>query len=331
MAAGNQCERIDVTPVAEKLLSAVEAHRIGPGLYARHTKNGKKPNPYGCADAANILYSLDRFPTETAEREACVSALRAMQDPGTGLFPEGSHTVEHTTAHCVAALELFDAKPLYPLKNLEKYLEFENFEALMKDADWLRQGKMAHAGAGIYAALVITDEAGPAWMRKYFDFFNANCDPETGVWAKDPLENFTKRFRIGDTFHFLFNYSHFHEPIPYPDRLIDTCLSAWKDGEFEASFGRQFHYIEMDWAYCLNRASRQTDHRFWEIKDVLANFAEGYVRWLTDTDWRGVPDADDLHLLFGVTCCLAELQKAIPDRVRCDLPLRLTLDRRPFI
>lgn len=331
MAPGKYMNRIDITPVAHKLLQKVDEHRIGPGIYARFTRGGKKPNPYGCADAANILYSLDRFPKDPAEKAACVAALQGMQDPATGLFPEGSHTIEHTTAHCIAALELFDAKPLYPLKELRRYLAFDRFISLMEENDWLRRGNMAHAGAGIYAALVIAGEADAAWIRRYFDYFNAHCDPETGVWAKDACGTFTRRYQVGDAFHYLFNYDHFHEPIPYPAPLIDTCLSLYRNGETEDTFGRQFHYIEMDWVYCLNRASRATDHRFGEIKSTLAEFAEGYIAWLTETDWDTCPAADDLHLLFGVVCCLAELQKAIPDRVRSSLPLRLTLDRRPFI
>ncbi len=41
--------------------------------------------------------------------------------------------------------------------------------------------------------------------------------------------------------------------------------------------------------------------------------------------------ANDLHLLFSVTCCLAELQAALPDCLPSTKPLRLVLDRRPFI
>ena len=39
----------------------------------------------------------------------------------------------------------------------------------------------------------------------------------------------------------------------------------------------------------------------------------------------------DLHLLFGMVCCLAELQQALPGTFRTQRPLRLVLDRRPFI
>ena len=40
---------------------------------------------------------------------------------------------------------------------------------------------------------------------------------------------------------------------------------------------------------------------------------------------------DDLHALFGTLCALAELQQALPGEIRTARPLRLVLDRRPFI
>ena len=40
---------------------------------------------------------------------------------------------------------------------------------------------------------------------------------------------------------------------------------------------------------------------------------------------------NDLHMLFGTMCALAELQSAFPGRFLTDKPLKLVLDRRPFI
>lgn len=52
--------------------------------------NGTIPNPYGYADAANILYTIGAFPKEAYERAESVHILRAMQDPKTGLFVENT-------------------------------------------------------------------------------------------------------------------------------------------------------------------------------------------------------------------------------------------------
>ena len=40
---------------------------------------------------------------------------------------------------------------------------------------------------------------------------------------------------------------------------------------------------------------------------------------------------NDLHALFGSVCCMAELQSALPGKIISAKPLRLVLDRRPFI
>ena len=40
---------------------------------------------------------------------------------------------------------------------------------------------------------------------------------------------------------------------------------------------------------------------------------------------------NDLHALFGAVCCLAELQAALPGEITSEKPLKLVLDRRPFI
>lgn len=38
-----------------------------------------------------------------------------------------------------------------------------------------------------------------------------------------------------------------------------------------------------------------------------------------------------LHMLFGSVCALAELQTALPGKIITEKPLRLVLDRRPFV
>lgn len=40
---------------------------------------------------------------------------------------------------------------------------------------------------------------------------------------------------------------------------------------------------------------------------------------------------NDLHMPFGTVCALAELQRALPGDDVMTRPLRLVLDRRPFL
>jgi hypothetical protein len=48
-------------------------------------------------------------------------------------------------------------------------------------------------------------------------------------------------------------------------------------------------------------------------------------------DYENDEEFNDLHMLFGAVCCLAELQMALPGKILTSKPLRLVLDRRPFI
>ena len=101
--------------------------------------------------------------------------------------------------------------------------------------------------------------------------------------------------------------------------------------EMPEAFGRHFHFVEIDWVYCLSRASRQTPHRFFEVREALSRFAKAYAAYLTALDWESDDGANDLHLLFGTLNCFAELQSALPGQLLSEVPLRQVLDRRPFI
>ena len=106
----------DLQPFLDGVEELVVAHALGPpGGYARWTRpNASGPrdlglNPYGCADAVNLLYTLGSLPRCSEERSAWIDTLQSLQDPHDGLFREATHHPIHTTAHCVAALELLDA------------------------------------------------------------------------------------------------------------------------------------------------------------------------------------------------------------------------------
>ena len=130
----------------DKLLDYVERtvkeHELAPGCYARwmiQNKEGTRDlgsSEYGCADAANILYTIGRFPRDLAVREACVKELRRMQKED-GRFEEPTHHTIHTTAHCVAALELFDALPSLPLTyHKENFGTPEKAVAFLESLGW---------------------------------------------------------------------------------------------------------------------------------------------------------------------------------------------------
>jgi hypothetical protein len=117
--------------------------------------------------------------------------------------------------------------------------------------------------------------------------------------------------------------------LPHPEALVETCLRIFEKGLFPLS-----HFVgfaEIDWVYCLTRSLRRCGHRVADAHRALTVFAERHVAFLASLDPETDDGLDDLHSLFGTVCALAELQATLGDRLRSDRPLRLVLDRRPFI
>lgn len=340
---------MNIDHLIRRIKNTVDSHRIEEGAYSRwiwqnDAKNRKLGlNEYGCADAANILYTIQEFITEPQKREKWIQTLQSLQDKETGLFREETHHVIHTTAHCTAALELFDAKPKYPLTALKQYTTKEGLYDLLEHLKWGDSPwNNSHQGAGIYAALTLTDSVSPEWENWYFDWLKQEADPETGMWRKGFVTNGNAPLfhQMGGTFHYIFNHEYAKKPLVYPERLIDTCISLYEErkigvrkgeGYLAKKFGQYIGFLEVDWVYSINRASRQTPHRFSDCKTVLRKFAKDYIEFLSSVDHQTHDGFNDLHMLFGTTCALAELQTALPGEISTKKPLRLVLDRRPFI
>ena len=188
-------------------------------------------------------------------------------------------------------------------------------------------------GAGILPCL---DNAGMidlTWKEWYFDWMWEHTDPENGFIfggreKKAPLYQY-----MASGFHYMFNHESEHRPARYPEKIIDSCLQLIDEGL--NGRGKRLcsscDFIDIDVVYTLTRSMRQTHHRFDEAKEVLDVFADRYLAMMYAIDPMKNERFDDLHCLFGSVCCLAELQTALPGKMITTRPLKLVLDRRPFI
>ena len=296
---------------------------------------GEAPDPYGCADAVNLLYTLGALDAAATDRAGWIATLQGLQDPETGLFREGTHHPIHTTAHCIAALELLDAKPRHPLAALAPLRDPGAVAPFLEGLAWRTDPWSAsHQGAGLYAALVLAGEVDAAWQARYFDWLDRESDPATGMWragAIDPSPTGAHSLfpYLAGTFHYLFNLESARHPLRHPAALVDTCLTVYHDAVYPLA--RFVSFAEVDWVYCLNRALKQSGHREAEGRAALRAFAARFVAFLHGVDRARDDGWNDLHRLFGAACALAELQSALPDELTSATPLRLVLDRRPFI
>ena len=324
--------------IVEKAQYLVDSHKIEDGAYRRwnwQAPNGKRKmgvNEYGCADAANILYTIGNFVQDPTERAAWIRVLQGMQNPETGLYFEGTHHTIHSTAHCLAALELFDAQPLCAPKQLLQYLDKEKLYAFLGGLNWDDSPwDNSHQGAGLYASLAITRNTTPEWEDWYFGYLRDNADPETGLGLKGRHGKAPLCHQLYGWFHYFFNHAYARMPIPYPEKLIDSCIDMYKNGGLTERFGKEIGFMEIDWIFAMNRASRQTAHRYNEVQDLLLDHAKKFIPYMDALDEKTDEGLNDLHMLFGAMCAVAELQQALPGEIKTKVPLKLVLDRRPFI
>lgn len=323
----------------DKVKGVVERHYLGNGAYARYlwqdAKGSRKMgiNEYGCADALNILYMINATPTGK-ERDEAVAALQGLQNAETGLFEEATHHFIHTTAHCAAALELFDEKPIYPQKRMLEYFTKDGIKKLLDGLRWeTAPWRDSHEGAGTYVIGVLTDSVDISWQNYYFDLIYDNTDDTLGMSRKGTIdEEKTPLYsHLNGWFHYMFNMQYAKRPLKYPDKLVDTCIRMYDEGLLGDSFGKSIGFAEVDWVFALNRATRETPHRFYEAKERIRDFANKYIDYLESLDYETHEGLNDLHCLFGALCCVAELQTALPGEFISTKPVRAVLDRRPFI
>jgi hypothetical protein len=133
---------------------------------------------------------------------------------------------------------------------------------------------------------------------------------------------------LAGTFHYLFNCEHAGVAPPHPAALAATCERIYAARAYPLA--RFVGFAEVDWVYCLHRASRHAD-RVDAVRPALRDFAAVYLAFLDGLDPEAHPGLDDLHALFGAVSALAELQNALPGEIQSERPLRLVLDRRPFL
>lgn len=340
---------MNIQVLIDEIKATVLNHKLAnEGEYCRYLwQNDEKNrelgvNEYGCADAINILYTINDFAFGEESRKAHIKTLQSLQDPKTGLFREKTHHFIHTTAHCTAALELLDARPLYKFEALKEYATPEGLVGLLESLDWANDPwSQSHRGAGIYAALKLNGEADKEWEETYFNWLWENADPDYGFWKK----GYVGRDRsliyssMAGGFHYMFNIEYAKRPLRYPEKIVDTCLDIYsnkligkKGTDYDnEKFGKYIAFLEIDWIYTLNRSLRQTGYRRQDCIEALRKFSKEYIEWLYSIDYKTHDGFNDLHMLFGTCCALAELQNALLGEIETDKPMRLVLDRRPFI
>lgn len=328
----------DLRPFIGEIKKIVERHNVGaPGCYTRwltQSASGDRElgsTAYGCANAVNILYTIGELPAERDGREAFIRVLQAFQNAENGLFEYPGSFAAHTTAFVSGALDLLDAQPLYRAKGFEGCLTKEGLADFMEKIDWAKAPWLgAHLGAGIYASMLLTQTASDEWEDLYFAWLDENADPSTGLWRKGALTGAEPFHYIASTFHYVFNYEYAKRALPYPKQLLKTCINAYRQG-LCMDFSKAVGWQDIDFTYLLARVQRRAGTDFDETQEILREIADGLIAQLLAMEPESAESLNDLNTLFAIVCALAVLQDALPGYIRTSKPLKLVLDKRPFV
>lgn len=180
----------------------------------------------------------------------------------------GHPGLSHMDATCIAetkqaivTLANVSIKPAIPYKGiprtpetLEHYLK----EGLNWSRPWAAGGQTASLAAFIaLEALRFLPASDVAGLKKTATlFFEKMVDPETGAWYMGRRPSHGEL--VNGAMKVLNALEWLEAPIPYPERLIDTCLSAPPRSE-------GCHLV--DAVYVLYRCSSVTDHRRKDVQE----------------------------------------------------------------
>lgn len=334
---------INLESFLTKIKHSLEAHRAGAsGGYRRRMSDPLAAELYGTSDAAIIQYTIGELPEKPEERQQLVKVLQGFQDQENGLFAGAGHHPIHGTAFAISALELLDAKPLRQLEGLREIRTRGGLHQFLDGLDWRREPwSESQKGAGIYAAMVLSGEAGEAWEDWYFEWLWQEADPVTGLWRKGAVAEAKDGdssipgaplfHHLAGSFHYLFNQNYRKRPLRYPEQMADTCLELYTSGQVPESKD-DFSFYELDVLYTTTGIMAQTSHRREELGRMNEEIGERFLAFIAEITARpGEEVFPDLHILCGAVCALAIVQSFMPEKVNTDRTLNKVLDRRPFI
>jgi hypothetical protein len=337
----------DLRPFIQTTIRRTLAHAIPgqPGAFSRRSWSEKKEGTkqpvtdvYGCADAVHVLYTLQALPLNGAERSALITRLQSFQDETDGLFRGTALHFLHTTAFASGALELLDARPKATATGLEVYASREGIRGLMESLDWASNPwAESHRGAGVYASMLFAGKPGADWEQWYFEWLWDNQDSKTGLWRRGCINTTTDGGKgaplfhhLASSFHYLFNHDYGRRPLHYTEPLIDTCLSMDAKGCLPP-MGKGLSWNEIDWLYTLRSLQKRSPYRSAEISAQIQKVAEQLIPSVMELDPETSEAVDDLHTLFAGLSALAVIQESLPGSLLTPAPLRLVLERKPFL
>ncbi len=312
----------------------------GPGDFARRPKDPATAL-YGAADAACILYSLDRLDSDAA---LWLATLGAFQDEPSGFFVDrsGQLSTAHNTGFATAAMKLLEPDlrngelPRWPLRFGELVAHPGDAERYAATLDWRSncyeagENLIGHAATFFNVADVVP-LAWFDWLVEYVE--HGKLDPASGMVGVDkPPQGDLDQ--VGGTFHFDFMWASLGRRLPNPEARASALLGLQQPGGLWASDNPW--WLTFDAIYMLGRTLPElSPQRSDEVLSAISRAVTVVAARAGDSDRR----TDDFvepwigaHILTGAVSLFAYAQQVLGiERVITSRPLRLVLDRRPYI
>ena len=109
------------------------------------------------------------------------------------------------------------------------------------------------------------------------------------------------------------------------------CIRALRRTGDLPPMGQGLSWNDIDYLYTLRSLQRRTGHRYEDSQAVLREIGAALAASLVELQPADDTGFGDLHTLFAGLCALAVVQESVPGLIRTDKPLRLVLERRPFL
>jgi hypothetical protein len=303
----------------------------GAGRYP-DAPGGADATLYGAADMACVLYAIGALQPTEKQRVEWGEAFERFQLPETGWFLQKSFGLspEHNTAFALGAMQLMDLEPRYAVK---MDAEYDDPKAFLNTLNWKTNVyRDAHRGAGIGAIRALAPGLRSVeWFAEYFAACDERFDAKNGLMGEDkPATGDTDQ--IGGTFHYAFLYEYFHRRMPYPERRIDTVLGLQREDGFWLE--GNYLWLTLDAIYLMTRTLRYCAHRQEEVRASVRRAVRAVeaAAWSAEGRKRSFSKGQAVHAATVACAIAAEAQQFLgAQEVVTDWPLRLVLDRRPFI
>jgi len=306
----------------------------GAGEFS-YLPGGRKPDLYGTTDMVYLLYSLDMLDTlSDKDKQNWAALIQSFQNEKTGWFGGNvtMHGKEHALAYAVGALKLLGAKPAHPFSFRNKYETAENIERMFETTPWDAIWSGSHIASGIASAFINTGIADVNWLSSYFSWLNREADPATGFWMRKnngSRKNTATNNELGGAFHFYFIYTFTGQPLPFPEKIIDSTLPLQQpNGLYDGNIP---YCIDLDGVFALIHAYKQTHaYRRKDVEASLEKTLAAITERINNPAFLNNSYRDS-HKLVGAIVALAEIQSFAPDLLSTPKPLKPVLAVSPFI